>query len=295
MAIKNRDWKDQLFTCVNGLLLTFMTLIFLYPLWHVLMASLSDPSKLLIHTGLLLKPERFSLEGYKMVFKRTDIWIGYGNTLFYVVVGTFINVVLTSMGAYVLSRKNLKIRKVLNILIVLTMYLSGGLIPNFLVVRYLGMYNSRWALIIPGAIGTWNLLVMRTGFKQVPDELEESAMLDGANDFIILFKILLPVARATIVVIAMFCAVGHWNAWFDACIYLRDRNKFPLAIFLREILLQNASVANDIDVNEIGGAYRLDELIKYCTIIITSGPILCVYPFAQKYFVKGVMMGSLKG
>lgn len=293
--VEKRTWQNTLFTVVNGLMVLMFTLLFLYPLWHVLMASFSDPSDLLVHTGPLLVPAGFSMEGYEMVLKRTDIWIGYTNTLFYVVAGTVVNVVLTSMGAYALSRRNLKIRKFLNVMVVMTMYLSGGLIPNFLVVRYLGLYDSRWALILPGAIATWNLIVLRTGFQQVPRELEESAMIDGANDFVILFQVVIPIARATLVVIALFYAVSHWNAWFNASIYLMDRNKWPLALYLREILLQNTTVATDVEASSIGGVYHLDELIKYCSIIVSTLPILCIYPFAQKYFVKGVMMGSLKG
>ena len=291
---KKRSIGDSIFLLINGLLISVLTLFFLYPLWHVIMASFSEPSSLMAHTGLLLKPTGFSLEGYKTVLARKSIWVGYGNTLFYVIVGTAINVIMTSLGAYVLSRRDLKLKKVMSLLIVISMYINGGMIPNFLVVRYLGLYDTRWALILPGVIGTWNMIVLRTSFNQIPHELEESAMIDGANDAVVLFRIIFPVAKATIMVIALFYAVSHWNAWFSASIYLQDRGKWPLALYLREILLQNVMSSMDADVNEIGGTFNLDELIKYCTIVVTTLPILCVYPFVQKYFVKGIMLGAVK-
>ena len=206
---------------------------------------------------------------------------------------------MTSLGAYVLSRQNLMCKKVLTVAIVFTMYFGGGLIPSFLLVRALGMYNTRWALIIPGAIATWNLIVMKTSFQQIPASLEESAKIDGANDFIVLFKIVMPVAKATVAVMILFYAVGHWNSWFNAMIYLRKRELWPLQLLLREILIANSvGSGNVITAEQVlqdsGAVFLLDELIKYATIIIATVPILFAYPFAQRYFMKGVMMGSLK-
>jgi putative aldouronate transport system permease protein len=261
------------------------------------MASFSDPLKLLAHIGPLFKPTGFSLEGYKVVLKNPNILTGYKNTLIYVIGGTMVNIVFTSMGAYVLSRRTLMCKKILTMAIVFTMYFSGGLIPNFLLVRTLKLYNTRWALIIPGAIATWNLIVMKTSFQQIPASLEESARIDGANDFIVLFRIIMPVAKATVAVMVLFYSVGHWNAWFNAMIYLRNREYYPLQLLLREILLSNSSGGGNVietALEDSGGVFLLDELIKYCTIVIATVPILFVYPFAQKYFLKGVMMGSLK-
>jgi putative aldouronate transport system permease protein len=180
-------------------------------------------------------------------------------------------------------------------MIVFTMYFGGGLIPNYMLVRALGLYNTRWALIIPGAIGTWNLVVMKTAFSAIPDSLEESARIDGANDFVILFRIILPVVKATIAVMMLFYAVGHWNAWFGAMIYLRNRSLYPLQLFLREILIYSSSGGNTAAEASYDDTRAFIELlIKYCTIVVSTVPILFIYPFAQKYFVKGAMLGSLK-
>ena len=288
------SFKDRLFDVCNILLLIAVSLIFWYPMYHVLVASFSDPIRLLSHSGILFKPVGFSLEGYRVVFRNPNIIIGYKNTLIYVIGGTLLNILFTSMGAYVLSRKKLMWKKPLTIAIVFTMYVSGGLIPNFLLIRALGMYNTRSALIIPGLIATWNLIVMKTSFQRIPDSLEESAKIDGANDFTILFRIIMPVAKATVAVMILFYSVGHWNAWFNAMVYLRSRALFPLQLLLREILISNSSSGNVFDSATENSVFLLDTLIKYCTIVISTVPILFVYPLAQKYFMKGVMMGSLK-
>jgi putative aldouronate transport system permease protein len=195
------------------------------------------------------------------------------------------------MGAYALSRSNYMFKRTITIGIVFTMYFSGGLIPNFLLVRAIGIYDTRWALVLPGAIATWNLIVMKTSFQHIPASLEESAKIDGANDFVILFRIFLPVAKATLAVMTLFYAVGHWNAWFNAMIYLQNRGKYPLSLFLREILIANSTSGN---VNPDADIFFLDEVIKYATIIVSTLPILAAYPFAQRYFMTGVMLGSLK-
>ena len=293
--VESRSAGDRLLSVVNYVLLCALTVIFLYPMLHVVMASFSDPSRLLAHKGLLLTPAGFSLEGYKIVLRNPNILTGYKNTLFYVVAGTSVNMLLTSLGAYVLSRRNLRMRGVMTVLIVFTMYFSGGLIPDFLLVKSLRLYNSRLALILPGAIATWNLMVMRTAFQQIPDSMEESAKIDGANDFTILFRIILPVAKATVAVMILFYAVGHWNAWFNAMVYLQKREMYPLQLLLREILLANSASGNVLEAASEEGIFLLDELIKYCTIVISTLPILCIYPALQKYFAKGVMLGSVKG
>ena len=296
MAIVERKTiGERAFNWTNAIILGILTVVFFYPMWHCLMASFSDPLSLIGYNGFIFTPRgEISLMGYKTVLGNQNIYTGYGNTFFYLIVGTLINLTLTVLGGYALSRKGLALRTPLTLAIVFTMYMDFGLIPAFLNVRQLGLLDTRWAIILPGAIGTYNMIVMRTGFAAVPPSLEESAKLDGANDFTILWKIMLPVTKATLAVITLFYAVGHWNSWFSASIYLRDRGKFPLQLFLREILIANSSIANAGEVSSVDGVQFLDELIKYASIIISTVPILVVYPFVQKYFVTGVMLGSVK-
>lgn len=293
--VTKRSPGEIIFDIGNAVLLGVLTIFFLYPMWYVVMAAFSDPTRFVSHTGLLWFPEGFSLAGFRMVLRTASIVTGYGNTILYVTAGTMLNILLTSMGAYVLSRRKLYIRRFLSLAIVFTMYLSGGLIPFYLTVRNLGLYNTRLALILPVAVNTWNLIVMRTSMSQVPDSLEEAAKIDGANDFIILFRVILPVIKSTIAVMVLFYAVQHWNAWFNAMIFLQDRSKYPLQLFLREILLSGsmtdiAAGSTGEDVNNV----LTMNMLKYCTIVVSTLPILCIYPFLQKYFVKGVMIGSVK-
>jgi putative aldouronate transport system permease protein len=296
MLVK-KTFGEISFDIVNYLLLILVGLACLYPMLHVLFASFSEPAGLAKHTGILFKPQGFSTIGYGIVFRNPNILSGYMNTIFYVVVGTTLNILMTALGAYVLSRKDLLLKKLLMLMIVFTMYFGGGLIPEFLLVKGLGLYDSRLALIIPTLISTWNLIVMTTAFRAIPDSLEESAKMDGANDFIILFRIILPVTKATIAVMVLFYAVGHWNSWFSAMIYLRDRGLYPLQLLLREILIANSASGNLLE----GASVSEDDralvylVIKYCTIIVATVPILLIYPFCQKYFMKGVMLGSVKG
>lgn len=282
---------DRLFIGADYALMGVVALLCLYPMVHVFFASISDPIRLMQHTGVLLWPKGFSLKGYQTVLQNPNIGIGYLNTIVYVIAGTAINMVLSTLGAYALSRRGYLFKRAITVGIVFTMYFSGGLIPNFLLVHNLGLYNSRLAMLLPGAIATWNLIVMKTSFQNIPASLEESAKIDGANDFTVLWRIFVPVAKSTMAVMILFYAVGHWNAWFNAMIYLQDRRLFPLQLFLREILIANSSGGNtavDADV------FFLEEVIKHATIIVSTVPILFIYPFAQKYFMTGVMMGSLK-
>lgn len=279
----------------NITLLVIMTLLFLYPMWHCVMASVSNATDLIGYRGFLLKPIGFSLEGYKAVFKNRNILTGYGNTLFYTIVGTTINVLLTVIGGYCLSRRSMMWKTPITLLVVFTMYVDFGLIPAFLNIRDLGLHDTRWAIILPEAINTYNLIVMRTAFGALSPSLEESAKLDGANDITILFRILLPLAKATVAVVALFYAVGHWNNWYSAMIYLQDRGKFPLQLFLREILISNTQTFGNQPTGRLDITQHLDELIKYCSIMVATVPILVIYPFAQKYFVSGIMIGAVKG
>lgn len=291
-AVEHSTKGEKVFNVVNLLILALLTVIFFYPMWHCLMASFSDPESLIGYNGLLTVPMGFSLKGYSAVLNNSNIAVGYANTLFYVGIGTLLNMILTILGAYVLSRRNLMFKVPLTLLIVFTMYFDFGLIPNFLNIRDLGLYDSRFAIILPVAINTFNLIVARTAFASVPRSLEEAAMIDGANDFVILWRVVLPACKATLAVVLLFYLVEHWNSWFNASIFLRDRSKYPLQLFLREILLASSTAAGE--GNSIDGVMYLEEAIKYSTIIISTVPILCVYPFVQKHFVSGIMLGSIK-
>lgn len=285
-----RNKKDLAFDLVNGMLIILISAVCLYPMIHVLAGSFSDPFRIMTHQGALLKPLGFSLKGYQAILKNRGLWVGYRNTIFYVLSGTVVNMFMTTIGAYALSRNGFLLKRFVSMFIVFTMYFTGGIIPNFLLVKQLGMLNSVWALLIPNAIGTWNLLVMRTAFKSVPDGLVEAARIDGANDFVILWKVVLPVSKATMMVILLFYAVGHWNSWFNAMVYLpMARELYPLQLYLREILISNSEIsAGDTAIDYLG------ELVKYSSIVVSTVPILCIYPWVQKYFVTGVMMGSVK-
>ena len=288
--IENRSPGDRIFIGTVYIITGLMALMCLYPMLHVLFASISDPIRLMQHTGVILKPLGFSLEGYRIVLKNPNIPVSYLNTIIYVAVGTSINILMTTLGAYALSRKGYMFKKTITLLIVFTMYFNGGLIPNFLLVKALGMYNTIWALVVPGAISTWNLIVMKTCFQAIPVSLEESARLDGANDFVILLKVFLPLSKATMAVMLLFYAVTQWSSWFNAMIYLSDRKKFPLQLIMREILIANSTSGNTMDSDVM----FLEEVVKYATIIVSTVPVLCIYPFVQKYFMTGVMMGSVK-
>lgn len=292
--VERKTRSEKAFDISNGTVLLLLSIIFFVPMWHCLMASFSEPLSLIGFKGLVAFPKGFSLQGYQTVLRNPSIAIGYGNTLFFVIVGTALNVLLTVLGAFALSRRRMMFGRVITLLIVFTMYIDFGLIPSFLNIRALGLYDSRWVVILPVAINTYNLIVMRTAFASVPHSLEESAMMDGANDFTVLFRILLPVCKASLAVVILFYAVGHWNSWFQASVFLRDRAKFPLQLFLREILIASSSSTASGEANSVDGVLYLEELIKYCTIIISTVPILCLYPFVQKFFVSGVMLGSIK-
>ncbi|WP_257348911.1 carbohydrate ABC transporter permease [Pseudalkalibacillus decolorationis] len=287
---------DRIFTVCNYIFLSLLILSVLYPLIYVVSASFSSADA--VASGRVwLWPVDFSLEGYKAVFDYNMIWTGYANSLFYMVVGTSINVALTILAAYPLSRRDFRGRGIFMFLFVFTMMFNGGLIPTYLLVRDLGMLNTRWALIIPNAMAVFNVIITMTYFRSViPKEVLESAQLDGCNDFKFLLKIVLPLSAPIIAVISLFYAVGHWNQYFSALIYLRDTDLFPLQLVLRNILIQS-----EIDpsmISDIGNYQKnvgLRELLKYALIVVASLPVLIIYPFVQKYFVKGVMIGSLKG
>ena len=278
------------------LFLGLMALVFILPVWHVIMASFSEAKVLATHTGLVGVPlGEPTLGGYKIVLSSPNTLTGYANTAFYVIVGTTISIVMTIIGAYCLSRKSFQYRNRFMLIISFTMLFNGGMVPTYMVVRNLGLYNSRWAVIIPSAISVFNLIIMRTGFMEVPASLEESAKLDGASEWTIMFRIIVPLSKATIAVILLYYAVGIWNSWFPAMIYLKDREKFPLQLILREILLLNDTSVMTSSADAVKNAQLERKLVKYCTIVVSTVPIMCFYPFIQKYFTKGVMIGAVKG
>ncbi|WP_171686517.1 carbohydrate ABC transporter permease [Paenibacillus planticolens] len=291
--LNKASFSERCFDYINTVLMVLLMVLTVYPLIYVLFASVSDAGSLMGHKGILWRPIGFSLDAYTNVFRNPMILKGYGNTLFVVLAGLALNITLTSFGAYALSRKSLQYRKPLMLFIIFTMFFSGGLIPLYLTVKGVGMVNSLWALIIPQAINTFNLILMKTAFEAIPDALEESAKMDGANDFVILFRIVLPLSMPVIAVMLLYYGVSHWNSWFQAMIFLQERSLYPLQLVLREILLQGEANAN-AGVSD-GDAAMLAATLKYATIIVATVPILFVYPFLQKYFVKGALIGAIKG
>lgn len=291
--LHKRSLGELIFSGVNTCFMILLCFVTLYPFLYVLFASLSDPAEMAQFRGMLFYPTGFNLEAYKAVMNNPMILTGYRNTIFYVAGGTAINLFMTTLGAYALSRRNVYFNNSIMFIIVITMVFNGGLIPTFLLVNNLGMLDTPWALILPGAISSFNLIIMRTAFQAVPVSLEESARIDGANDWTIMSRIIVPLSMPVIAVMILWYAVGHWNSYFSALIYLRDRELFPLQLVLREILISNST---DSMTTDAAASDRLDIgiTIKYATIIISTLPILCLYPFLQKYFVHGVLIGALK-
>ncbi|MGN8646223.1 carbohydrate ABC transporter permease [Gracilibacillus sp. HCP3S3_G5_1] len=285
---------ERLFDYGNIIFLVLLSLVTFYPLLYILFASLSDPAYVAQTRGIMLAPKNFTVEAYKMVFNNPMIVTSYLNTLFYVVVGTAVNILLTSLGAYALSRKNVLWSNFIMFMIVFTMFFEGGLIPLYLLVNEMNLIDTRWALILPTAVSAFNLIIMRTAFQGIPESLEESARIDGANDFTILFRIVLPLSLPVVAVMILFYGVFHWNSWFHAMIFLQDRELFPVQLILREILIANDTSSMTSGVSAVD-AMPIGETVKYATIIVATVPILCLYPFLQKYFVKGVMIGGIKG
>ena len=288
------EFGDRGLDILITLLLSGLVLVTLYPLLYVTFASFSDASQLIQHKGFLYKSLGFNFEAYKSVFSNPGIMKGYGNTLFILIAGVAVNLFLTSVAAYVLSRKNVMWNGLFTFLIVFTMFFQGGLVPLYLIVKGVGLLDSLWGLIIPFAVSTFNLIIMRTAFVAIPDSLEESAKIDGANHLTILFRIILPLSMPVVAVMILYYAVDKWNGWFYASIFLKDRDLFPLQLVLREILIANSTDSMSSGAS-FADQFQIGETIKYATIMVATVPILCVYPFVQKYFVKGVMIGAVKG
>lgn len=294
-AIKQRQINDgKWFDITVYVVAIILFVIVLYPLIFVLSASFSSPTAV-ISGKMVLWPVDFTLKAYSEVFHNHDVWTGYRNTLIYTTLGTVVNLILTTLAAYPLSRRDLPGRNIMMFAITFTMFFQGGLIPTFLIVKDLHMVNTLWALIVPTAITTYNLIVMRTYFQtNIPWEMQEAAMVDGSSNIRILWSIILPLSKPIIAVMVLFYAVSHWNAYFNALIYLRDRGLYPLQLILREILISNQSALLG-DSSDMMDSIMLAETMKYALIIIASIPVLVLYPFAQRHFVKGVMIGSVKG
>lgn len=293
----NRKAKGEIvFEAVNGVLLIVITAIVLYPLLFTLSASFSDPK--MVTTGkLILWPVGYNLEAYREVFNNAEIWLGYRNTIIITVLGTALNLLMTTLGAYPLSRRDLYGRKVLMVIFTFTMFFSGGIIPIYLVVQKLHLLNNWLSLLLPGVISTYNLIIMRTYFQSsVPYELQEAAFIDGCSNTGILIRIILPLSKPIIAVLALYYAVDHWNSYFSAMLYIDKRVLYPLQMFLREILVMNqAQNLMDSSAEEMARRVMRAETIKYSVVVVSSAPMLLIYPFIQKFFVKGVMIGAIKG
>ena len=293
--LSKKSRGDKVFDIVLISISLLIILVIAYPLYFVIIASFSQPEAVL-GGKLRLLPVGFNLETYKMVLTERKVWVGYRNTLLYTVFGTFINLVLTTLAAYALSRKDMPWRTPLTFFISFTMLFGGGMIPVYMVVRNLHLTDTPWAMIIPNAIATYNLLVMKNYFQSsIPEELQEAAAIDGCSHFKTLMKVVLPLSTPILAVIVLFYAVGHWNAFFNAVIYLRNQELFPLQIVLRDILLQNSLEAVGGDLTGMYEKVMRGETMKYALIIVASAPVIIMYPFVQKYFVKGIMVGAIKG
>ena len=286
-----------IFLVLNYCFMVLFAVICIAPIWHVLMASISDPRRLIASSGILWTPVgNATVKGYQIVMKNADILKGYGNTLLYVVWNTVAGTVCTMVAGYLCSRKDFGLAKPLTLFIVFTMMFSGGLIPTYMVYRHLGLINTRAALMLPGLMNAFYLIMMKTAFEQLDPAFEESAKLDGASSLTTLFRILAPLVKANLAVIIMFTVVMQWNSWYPASIYMpRTRDYWPLQLFMREVLIQNDTSKIMSGSDAMKQADMTGNLVKYCVTIIGTLPILCAYPFAQKYFVAGATLGGVKG
>lgn len=288
--------SDRIMQAIVYALMLLLILIILYPLIYVVSSSFSSGEA--VSTGkVLLWPVEFSLQGYKAVFAYQQVWVGYRNTIFYTVVGTLLNLTLTIMAAYPLSRKNFQFRNFYMTLFLIIMFFSGGIIPNYILMTKLHLTNTRWSLILSGSISVYNMIIMRTYFQNsIPNELLEAAKIDGITDIGYLLKVVLPLSKSILAVITLYYAVSHWNSYFNAMLYLRDESLYPLQLVLRSILnVGKIDLSQITDAEIIKQMRGLSDLMKYSLIIISSAPIIIAYPFVQKFFEKGVMIGSVKG
>lgn len=298
MAVTRKTRGDRIFDVVNFTLLALVCLIVAYPLYFVVIASISDPN-IVNKGGVIFYPKGLTLMGYEKLFQDKTIWNGYANTFLYTFAGTILDVVVTTCAAYSLSRKDLVGRNILMKYFIFTMYFSGGLIPLFIQINNMGLYNTRWVLIILGTVSVYNLIIARTFFETtIPDELLEAAKLDGCSDLRFFSSIVIPLSTAVIAVLVVYYGVGHWNQYFNALIFVSKQEYYPLQIVLREILIQSRQTEAAVSEGQIAQLIernKFAELIKYGVIVVSSLPVMIMYPFAQKFFVKGVMLGAVKG
>lgn len=287
--------SDRIFSYVNTFMLVLIIIVILYPLIFVISASFSSPTAIL-RGEMWLLPKGLTLQSYRAVLREIQLWRGYRNTLFYTLLGVTINLVMTIMGAYPLSRKDLVGRNLIMFFILFTMFFSGGLVPTYLIIKKLRMVNTIWALVVPGAISVTNLIIARSFFiNSIPFEIQESALIDGASNIYILCAIVLPLSKPIIAVLTIYYGVAHWNSYFLGLIYLTDSNRYPLQLVLRNILLQNQMTEMMDSTMLAGDQLLMQEGLKYSIVVVASVPVLLLYPFLQRYFVKGVMIGAIKG
>lgn len=288
MKIK-KTWEDIIMDTVIGVALIIFALACLYPIWFVLMASFSDSTSVVMSRGLLLWPKNFSVKAYQLVFQNKLFLTGFLNSIKLLAMSLPINLTLTVMCGYFLACNGMMFKKPIAYMIMFTMYFSGGMIPQYLNVKELGLYNTHWAIVLTGALSVYNCFICRTAIQSIPDSLRESAYLDGANDLQILFKVIIPLIKPTLAVLAMYYGVGTWNGWFKASIYLKENAMVPIQNVLRSVLIMGEDAG-------VEGAYvnEYAETIKYAAIVVSTVPVLCVYPFLQKYFTKGVLVGAVK-
>jgi putative aldouronate transport system permease protein len=287
-----RSNGERLFAVLNGLFMVLLMAITLYPLWYVAIASFSNP--LSVSRGVVtLLPDGFELASYQRVFETRNIWTSYLNTIFYAVVGTAVSMLLTVLGAYPLSKRRLAGRKAFMFIILFTMWFGAGMMPTYLNFRELGLLDTRLGLILCFAVSTFNVILMRTFFENVPDSMEESAKMDGANDWHILFRIYMPLSVPALAAVTMYYFVGRWNSFFWAMLLLSDQSKVPLQVLLRRLIVQVTYAANEYA--DVSASTMTEQTIVYATIVVAVIPMLVLYPFIQKYFVKGVMIGAIKG
>lgn len=286
---------DRVFDIVNAIIMTLITIVIVYPLYYVLLASITDPT--VVNTGkLLLYPEAPYIDGYKRAFSYAPLWTGYKNTLIYTFVGTIISLICTIPAGYALPRMDLPGRRVIMFLFTFTMFFNGGIVPLYLVVQNLHIYDTIWAVALPVAVSVYNLIVCRSFFDTgIPIEMLEAAKIDGCNDFVFFFRIVIPLSSTIIAVMCLFYATALWNQFFNPLMFLSGQDKMPLQVVLRNLVLSNQVNSITSNAQEIAMRQRLAEQLKYCTVVLAAAPLLIVYPFLQKYFAKGVMVGAVKG
>ncbi|WP_240415399.1 carbohydrate ABC transporter permease [Paenibacillus periandrae] len=287
-------WGSRIYDSLNTTVLTLFAIMTVAPFIYIIAGSFATQKELLLR-GFILFPTEFTLDAYKYIFSTQTLVRSLGVTVYITVVGTFINIFFTSLMAYPLARKDMDFQKPIILLVLFTMLFGGGMIPTFLVIKQLGMINSYWSLLLPGAISAFNLIIMRNFFQQLPDGLEESAKIDGCNDVGIFFRIVLPLSLPAIATFSLFYAVGHWNTFFNAVLYINDNTKWPIQVLLRQIVILSSGGVGDSAQMDATYVAPPEQSVKMAVIVVSTLPILLVYPFLQKHFAKGVLLGSVKG